>query len=325
MGNHRLHRITAMLVVLPVLMMLAGLPSQAQHAVRRPRILGISHMGFFVSNLPKALGFWENFLGYAEPYDLKRSDGSVRIAFIKINNHQHIELFKETPKIPGMYFSHLAFIVSNAEQMREYLASRGIPVKSHVGKGKTGDYNFEIKDPDDHLIEFVQPLPTGWEAKNRGKFLPSTRISHAIYHAGFMVANSQKSLAFYEGILGFKEFWRGSSNGRTLSWIDLRVPNGHDYIELMLYKKKLPQDKWGTKNHVSLLVPSVPKAIASLESRPWYKSVYLTYAKPLYVQVGKNKHRLANVYGPDGTRIELMESNTATGKPTPSSTAPPPR
>ncbi len=290
--------------------------------MKRRKILGISHLGFFSSNLPKTLAFCEEFLGYAEPYELKRADGSVRIAFIKISNYQHIELFNEPTKVPGLYFSHIAFIVSNADQMREYLASKSIPVKPRVGKGKTGDYNFEVKDPDGHLVEFVQPLPTGWEAENRGKCLPSTRISDTIYHAGYMVGSARKSMTFYEDILGFKEFWRGSSDGKILSWVDLRVPNGKDYFELMLYKKMPLQDKWGTKDHVSLQMPNVPQAIATLESRPWYKHVYLTYAKPLYVQVGKNKHRLANVYDPDGTRIELMEPNTITGKPTPSSTLP---
>jgi len=31
-----------------------------------------------------------------------------------------------------------------------------------------------------------------------------------------------------------------------------------------------------------------------------------------------------NLYDPDGTRVEIMEPNTVTGKPVPSSAAPPP-
>jgi hypothetical protein len=61
--------------------------------VSRPRILGISHMALFVSDLQKSRWFYEDFLGYAEPYNLKRDDGSVRIAFIKSNENQYIELF----------------------------------------------------------------------------------------------------------------------------------------------------------------------------------------------------------------------------------------
>jgi catechol 2,3-dioxygenase-like lactoylglutathione lyase family enzyme len=295
----------------------------AQQPVQRPKILGISHVGFYVSDLPKALWFWDDFLGYAEPYDLKKKDGSVRIAFIKINDHQHIELFNEHTKEPGLYFSHIAFIVSNAEQMREYLASKGIAVKPKVGKGRTGDLNFEIKDPDGHLVEFVQPEPDGMEAQHKGESLPSTRISAHIMHVGFTVGDSQKAIDFYGKLLGFKEFWRGSSSGRELNWINMRVPNGTDYVEFMLYKKMPPQSKWGVKNHVSLMVRSVPKAVDILESRPAYKT-YLDYQKPLKMQVGVNQRRQVNIFDPDGTRIELMEPKTVTGKPTPSSTAPAP-
>ena len=42
-------------------------------------------------------------------------------------------------------------------------------------------------------------------------------------------------MAFYGGILGFKEFWRGSSSPNMLSWVNMRPAEGQDYIELMLY------------------------------------------------------------------------------------------
>jgi catechol 2,3-dioxygenase-like lactoylglutathione lyase family enzyme len=172
-------------------------------------------------------------------------------------------------------------------------------------------------------VEFVQSLPTGIEMQDAGKFMPGTRIADAIYHVGFLVGNLDKSLAFYEGVLGFDETWRGASTPDELSWVNLQVPDGSDYIELMLYRK-LPET-FGTKNHVSLVVPDVQKAVAELEARTAYKT-YLTYAKPLAVQVGKNGKRQVNLYDPDGTRVELMEANTVDGKTAPSSTAPaPPR
>ena len=58
--------------------------------MKSPRILGLSHMAVFVSDLRKARSFYEDFLGYQEPYVLKREDGSDRIVFIKINDYQYI-------------------------------------------------------------------------------------------------------------------------------------------------------------------------------------------------------------------------------------------
>ena len=308
------------LTLMMSLLATAGLPARAQE---RPKITGISHVGYFVSDLPKTVSFWHNFLGFDEYTTLNRpSTNETRIAFIKINDHQHIELFTDKPANPPNMMSHLCFSVSNVEQMRAYLRSKGVAVKpGNGGKTRTGDYAFEITDPDGTLIEFVQSLPTGIESQDEGKFMASTRIADAIYHVGFLVGNLDKSLAFYEGVLGFSETWRGSADQKELSWVNLKVPDGNDYIELMLYRDH--PDKFGTKNHVSLLVPSVPKAIEELESRPAYKT-YLTYGKPLEMQVGKNGKRQVNIYDPDGTRVELMESQTVDGKPRPSSTAPPP-
>ncbi len=292
----------------------------AQTTVQRPKILGISHAAFFVSDLPKARAFWEDLLGYAEPYDLRNPDGAIGIAFIKINDHQHIELFHQQPPAGSGHLSHIAFTVSNAEHMRLYLASRGLSVPGKVAKGRTGDLNFEIKDPDGTLVKFVEPQPGGMEAQNAGKFLPATRISNAIYHLGFLVGNSQKSIAFYHDILGFEEFWRGSSGSAELSWIDLRVPDGDDYVEFMLYRNLPPPGKRGGSEHVSLRVPNLAQAITTLKGRP----AFSTYDKPLAPHTGVNGKRQLNLFDPDGTRVELMEPITANGKPVPPSTAPPP-
>src|ERR1700676_4676401 len=103
-----------------LLILLIAVPLLAQNAApQRPKITGISHVGYFVSDLPKAIAFWHDFLGYDESYDLKKvgSDVDVRIAFIKINDHQHIELFNEPPTAPPNMMSHLCFTVDNVEQM----------------------------------------------------------------------------------------------------------------------------------------------------------------------------------------------------------------
>jgi len=311
------------LLLVAALLLTPSLLTAQNAAPQRPQITGVSHAGYFVTDLPKTIAFWFDLLGFDEYTTLnKPGTDQVRIAFIKINDRQHIELFTDAPPAPPNMMSHYCFSVSNVEQMRTYLRSKGFDVKPGSGGAtRTGDYAFEIKDPDGTLVEFVQSLPTGIEMQDAGKFMPPARIADAIYHVGFLVGNLDKSLAFYEDVLGFTETWRGSSNGKELSWVNLRVPDGKDYIELMLYDKT--PSGFGTKNHVSLVVPDVEKAVTEIEARAAYKD-YLTYAKPLLVQVGKNGKRQVNLYDPDGTRVELMEAQTVDGKPVPPSTAPPP-
>ena len=129
------------------------------------------------------------------------------------------------------------------------------------------------------------------------------------------------AMKFYRDLLGFQEFWRGSSNGTELSWVNMRVPDGDDYVEFMLYKGSPSAQERGVKNHLALEVPQLEKAAAELESRPARKS----YSREIKVQIGKNRKRQANLFDPDGTRVELMEPTTIDGRPAPSSNAPPPK
>jgi catechol 2,3-dioxygenase-like lactoylglutathione lyase family enzyme len=312
--KHYLNRIAIFLLLSS--MVAAGWPGGE---VKRPRILGISHMALFVSDLQKSRWFYEDFLGYAEPYNLKRDDGSVRIAFIKINEDQYIELFTDSPKQEGQ-LNHIAFYTDSAEGLRANLASLGAKVPEKVGKGKIGNSNFNITDPNGHTVEIVQYEPDSWTRRAEGKYLPDTRISTHMAHQGVTVAALDASTKFYGGILGFQEFWRGSSSGKVLSWVNMRVPDGQDYLEFMLYSKPPDAREMGVKNHICLVTSDIEKAVASLKARPAAKS----YTLPIEIKVGVNGKRQANLFDPDGTRIELMEPNTLDGKPVPPSAAPPP-
>ena len=291
-----------------------------QQEIQRPRILGVAHIAFYTSDLAKARAFYEDFLGFQEPFTLKRDDGSVRIALVKINDKQYVELFTDAAKEDGQ-LNHIAVYTDNAQQMRDYLAAHGIKVPATVPKGKTGNYNFTIHDPDGHGVEIVQYLPDSLTGKNQGKFLPSNRVSSHIMHVGFLVRNLESSMKFYRDLLGFQEFWRGSSSGTQLSWVNMRVPDGEDYVEFMLYTGTPSAQERGVKNHLSLEVPDLDKAVPDLEQRPARK----LYGREIKTQVGKNRKRQANLFDPDGTRVELMEPKTIDGQPAPSSTAPPPR
>jgi len=289
--------------------------------MKRPRILGVAHVALYVSDLTKSREFYKDFLGFdEEPFTLKKSDGSERIVFIKINDKQYLELFAEEPKSDGR-LNHVSIYTDNIDQLRAFLAEKSVKVPERVGKGQVGNKNFNIKDPDDHTVEIVEYQPDSWTTREAGKHMPDTRISSQMMHAGFLVGDLDRSLQFYTGILGFTEFWRGSSSGRQLSWVNMRVPDGGDYVEFMLYEKLPAADERGTKNHVSLAVPDAQRAVEELKQR----AAHGLYGRNIAVQIGVNGKRQVNLFDPDGTRIELMEPNTVSGKPAPSSTAPPPR
>jgi lactoylglutathione lyase len=287
---------------------------------KRPTIIGVAHIAVYAHNVDGTLAFYRDFLGYAEPFRLKRASGELHLAFVKINDRQFVEVFPE--KAAGTdRLNHIALEVDDAEAMRAYLAARGVQVPDKVPVGRIGNANFNIKDPDGHTVEIVQYLPGGRTIQQKGNDLPDTRISTRIMHVGIAVASLDKALAFYGEILGFKEFWRGSSKGKELNWVNVRVPDGDDYVEFMLYKDPPSLSRLGTMHHLCLEVPDIEAARSTLDGRPARKD----YTRELKVQTGVNKKRQLNLYDPDGTRIELMEPKPVDGIPAPSSNAPPPR
>jgi catechol 2,3-dioxygenase-like lactoylglutathione lyase family enzyme len=167
----------------------------------------------------------------------------------------------------------------------------------------------------------VQYMPDGKTVGAYGKYVSDTRISKHMTHVGVIVTNLDAEYKFYTEILGFKETWRGSSSGTVLSWVNLKVPDGDDYVEFMLMKEEPAPTLRGSAHHLCLQVPDVEASIATLKARPYFSN----YDRPLVVRTGINRKRQANVFDPDGTRTELMDPNTIDGKPTPPSTAPPPQ
>ncbi|PYT26266.1 MAG: bleomycin resistance protein [Acidobacteria bacterium] len=283
----------------------------------RPRILGVAHIALRVSDVDQSRAFYKDFLGFAEPFKLNNTDGSLALTFIKINDAQYIELF------PGLRsdedrLHHISIQTDNAERMRVYLASRGIKVPDSVPKGRIGNLNFNVQDPDGHTVEIVEYAPDGWSMREKGNYAPAARVSRHMLHLGIIVGNLDAAMRFYRDILGFTEIWRGSSDGKTLSWVNMKVPDGGDYIEFMLYRDLPAADKRGVVHHIALEVPDMTEALAVLEARPYRKM----YTRPLEARVGKNRRRQLNLFDPDGTRTELMEPNTVDGKPTPWSEAP---
>jgi len=286
----------------------------------RPKIVGLSHIALYVHDIERSRAFYKDLLGFDEPFSLKRDDGSLHLTWIKINDQQTIELFPEKEaKSDRLY--HIAVETDDAVAMRNYLASRGVAVPEKVNTGKIGNANYFVKDPDGHNVEIVEYKPDGWTLQNKGKFLPETRISNHLWHVGILVGDLNAAQAFYGGILGFKETWRGAKNPAVLSWVHGMVPDGPDFVEFMLYSELPEADKRGRFHHLCLEVPDLDKAKAILQER----ASRIGYTQPMEIATGVNRKRQLNLYDPDGTRVELMEPHTVDGSVAPPSTAPAPR
>lgn len=291
-----------------------------QDLPKRPKILGVAHIALSVHDIAKSRAFYKDFLGYGEPFKLDNPDGSLSLTFIKVNDRQYIELFPEKAANTDRLL-HISIEVEDAEAMRLYLRSKGVKVPDKVGKGRIKNSNFMITDPDGHLVEVAQYDPDGFTIREKGKFMDGPRISTRMAHLGIIVGALDPAMKFYGDILGFQEIWRGSKNGKVLDWVNMKVPEGNDYLEFMLYDQMPNLTALGTLNHICLEVHDIEKATADLKQRPAASN----YTRPMEIKTGVNRKRQMNLFDPDGTRSELMEPKTVDGVPTAPSAAAPPR
>ena len=306
----------------------SGSLAWGEQAFPRPRIIGLSHVALWVKDLAISREFYKGYLGFDEPYSLGSADGGISLTWMKINDRQSVELFPLSGKPPegGDSLYHIALETDDAKAMLAYLVSRGVngpggrPLPSTVARGRIGNLNFFAEDPDHHTVEFVQYEPDGWTLQNAGRFLPQGRISARMSHVGITVRDLGKSLAFYRDILGLTESWRGSSDGITLSWVNERLPESNDYIELMLLGAKPSVEQLHILHHICLEVGNASAAADALGKR----TLPAGCRPPDPIRTGRNRKRQVNCYDPDGTRVEIMEAATTDGQPAPSSASPPP-
>jgi catechol 2,3-dioxygenase-like lactoylglutathione lyase family enzyme len=299
-------------LALPVLTLCALAPAAPAQEVARPRIVGVPHIAFRVHDIAASRHFYKDFLGYAEPFDINGPDGKLIMAFIKINDRQYVELeVEKSPDEPR--FLHLALETDNAEGLRQYVKSKGYKVSDKpASKGRIRNTATGLDDPDGNHIDVTQYEPDSKTIEDVGKDMPDSRISTHMLHVGFYVSKPETA-RYYIDVLGFREFWRGSADGKNASYSNLFAPESSDYIEFILGPRPETKERKGTVYHLALEVPDMNKAVARLNANPARRD----YKQPIEVKVGKNHRRQCNLFDPDGNRVELMEDHTVDGLPAP--------
>ena len=277
-------------------------PDAASHVVTRPKIVGVAHIGLRTDDMAAARKFYTGVLGLQEPFSLDKppAEGTgLLLTYFKVNDHQYVEVFPELKDPKQDRLSHISFETSDAEQMRAFLAGKGVKVPANLEPMLDGNRGFDVDDPDGHDVEFVQLMPGSIHSRNFGKFLPDGRISQRIIHVGVVVKDRAASDHFYRDILGFKEIWHGGMTDNDIDWVDMRVPDGTDWLEYMLNVKNPDPRELGVMHHFALGVPSVKAGYETAVKRG-----YKTTETP---KVGRDGKWQFNLYDPNWTRVELME------------------
>lgn len=256
--------------------------------------LPVLPIAYDVTDLGKARVFYEDLLGFREAFTLRNPDGSDHAAYVKINDHQYIELIVEKPTNHG-FLHGIAFQTDDAKGMRAQLAAKGIKVPDTVGKNPAGDLEFDVIDPSGFTIEIVQYLPHSRTGRDKGKGMSDSRISTHIDHLGLLVNSRDESWKFYSDAFGFVKEGDGSK---------MTIPGSSDRFELGFERKPPVEARFHIKDHICLSNPDVPKMTAELQAKPEIKEFPKAIADTHQLGSGKN---VVEIYDLDGNRVEVME------------------
>lgn len=278
-----------------LLIAVAVLLSGAQAAPTRPLVTGIAHVAFRVTDAAAARQFYGKTLGLAEGTAARHG----RPVYL-VGHRQHVLVEPGLPSGEEERLSHIAFETVDVKAMAAYLTSRG--VRALESADGCDDAAIRVKDPDGNTIEFVE---VKWPPAGR-RTQSGTALSTRLLHAGAVIRNEAAAHAFYRDTLGFSEIWRGGRTEGVTSWVNMRVPDGTDYLEYMLVTEPPDRRQRGVLHHICLVVPDIQSAWETVVTRT-EASARSRLSTP---NVGRNNRWQLNLYDPDGTRTELMEPFT---------------
>jgi catechol 2,3-dioxygenase-like lactoylglutathione lyase family enzyme len=206
---------------------------------------------------------------------------------------------------PSM-LAHVAYATTDAAALRAWLSASGVYGLGAMQRSTEGDRWFALRDPEGNGVQFVQSASADANA------VPGA-ISGRIIHVGYAVHDRAKQDGLYRRLLGFRPYWYGAFEPDKVDWVSQQTPDGRDWLEYMMVGPgsdvpltKVDARQLGVLNHLSLGVPNMQATVATLRREGRLSP---RHDGP---QMGLDGKWQANLYDPDGTRVELMEFQPVT-------------
>lgn len=164
-----------------------------------PSITGLAHVALRVSDLDKEINFLGK-LGFEEAFTSANGARTMEV-FIKVNDHQFIELYPQSTPPQPLGWMHACYESDDASGLDALYAQRGLKPPP-ARKAGAGNMIFAFNDPGGRTTEFTQYMPDSRHTLDRGQHLGANRISDTLLGFELPVTNMAAEKAFYQK-LGF--------------------------------------------------------------------------------------------------------------------------
>jgi lactoylglutathione lyase len=96
---------------------------------------------------------------------LTEEDGRIWLVYLRVTDTQFLEIFPEgtgeTPSREQMGVTHLCWEVDDMDAALAELEERGVPITTPVRRGRTGNLQAWITDPEGNRVELMWMDPNG--------------------------------------------------------------------------------------------------------------------------------------------------------------------
>ena len=123
-------------------------------------VVMMNHVGISVPNIPEAVTYYTQKMGYREAFRVNDDKGQPRIVYLQISKNTFLELNPVTPQRPAG-FSHYGLQVENAADM---FRKNGLTV-SDANRSDTRSIIANITDPYMSRIELSELTPESMHMK----------------------------------------------------------------------------------------------------------------------------------------------------------------
>jgi catechol 2,3-dioxygenase-like lactoylglutathione lyase family enzyme len=121
-------------------------------------VVMMNHVGINVANIPEAVTYYSDRMGYKEAFRVNDDKGQPMIVYMQISKNTFLELNQATPQRPPG-FTHYGLHVEHAAAAVEMFRQRGVTVTQTNVSAGTKSILANITDPYMGRIELVEITP----------------------------------------------------------------------------------------------------------------------------------------------------------------------
>jgi catechol 2,3-dioxygenase-like lactoylglutathione lyase family enzyme len=194
--------------VLTLALLLVGIGGAGTLSAQDGRKLdGIAHVALRVNDVARSRAYYKT-LGWEQAFEFGDSQGTT-VSYVKVSDRQYIELCRRDKPSEPLGFMHICLDTADLDRLSAAYTAVGLtPTESK--KGRAGNVLFNLRDPQDQVVEFSQYLPGSLHSNARGKFASEARLSDHMICVVVRAKDVDAEKSFFIGKLDFL------GNGYTL-------------------------------------------------------------------------------------------------------------